>query len=33
VLLGEGDIVRHQLVKDIVNAYEGAAAKKKREGG
>ena len=33
VYLGEGDIVRHQLVKDIVNAYEGAAARKKREGG
>ena len=33
VCLDKGDIVRHQLVKDIVNAYEGAAGRKKSKEG
>jgi phosphate starvation-inducible PhoH-like protein len=31
VYLDKGDIVRHQLVKDIVDAYEGATSKAKHK--
>jgi len=33
IYLDKGDIVRHQLVKDIVTAYEGAAERKKAKDG
>ena len=33
IYLDKGDIVRHQLVKDIVTAYEGAAERKKAKEG